>query len=76
MNTKTETIKAIEENRLFDFIASHYSEMSKDELVTIAKELAYVIDSFKDYSYAKEMTRYLKDELIGELEDQLSDEEE
>ena len=39
---KDEIMKAIEENRLYDFIANNYWRMSKDELKDVILELAWV----------------------------------
>ena len=43
MNTKNqELFQAIKENRLYDYIASHTREYSKDDLVRILLEVAWV----------------------------------
>lgn len=39
---KDEIMKAIEENRLYEFIREHYYEMDKEELKDIILELAWV----------------------------------
>lgn len=39
---KDEVMKAIEENRLYDFIANNYWKMSKEELKDVILELAWV----------------------------------
>lgn len=38
---KSEVIKALEHNELFDFVSKEYYRMSKPELVGLCKELAY-----------------------------------
>ena len=38
---KDEVMKAIQENRLYDFIANHYWEMSKEELKDILLEVIW-----------------------------------
>jgi hypothetical protein len=76
MNTRTETIKAIKDGKLFDFLANHYWEMSKDELGTIAKELAYALSSLEENAgYSLPILDDAKESLINELEDSLHDED-
>ena len=41
-----ELVKAIKENRLFDYIANHGYEYSKQELIEIIKELTYNVHCF------------------------------
>ena len=67
MNTKTETLNAIKDDRLYDFLANEGWRMTKDEVLTIAKELAFAISDRKVD---------VKEDLINELEDRLTDEDE
>lgn len=67
MNTKTETLNAIKDDRLYDFLANEGWRMTKDEVLAIAKELAFAISDRKVD---------VKEDLINELEDRLTDEDE
>lgn len=76
MNTRTETIKAINEGRLFDFLANEGYRMTKDEVIAIAKELAYALSSLEENAgYSLPILDDAKESLIDELEDVLHDED-
>lgn len=61
---RKQMLNAAERGRLYDFIANEYWQLSKDDIVNIAKECAYIIVSGRQDT--------LRDTLI-ELADNLSD---
>lgn len=58
-------INAIREDKEMDFIASHYNQFSKDELMTIIREYMYA------YYLASKKGNYSIEEIIEELEEKL-----
>lgn len=47
-NMKEEFLKAIEENRAYDFVAQNYYKMSDEELKDIALEALYAVMESND----------------------------
>lgn len=47
-NMKEEFLKAIEENRTYDFVAQNYYKMSDEELKDIALEALYAVIESND----------------------------
>ena len=58
-----ELIKAINENRIMDYISSNYYLYSKEDLKTIIVELAYQL----------ELTNNIKESIISELKIRLEE---
>jgi hypothetical protein len=48
-------IKATREGKLFDWLYDHGSEIDKDEMATIARELAYAIETTGVYPEIKDV---------------------
>ena len=59
----SELIKAINENRIMDYISSNYYLYSKEDLKTIIVELAYQL----------ELTNNIKESIISELKIRLEE---
>jgi hypothetical protein len=77
MNTKTETLNAIKDERLYDFLANEGWQMTKDEVLIIAKELAFALQDLEERAcYSLPILDDVKEDLIKELEEKLSDEDE
>lgn len=77
MNTKTETLNAIKDDRLYDFLVNEGWQMTKDEVLDIAKELAFALASLEERAcYSLPILDDVKEDLINGLEDRLSDEDE
>jgi len=64
MDIKEETLKAIEEGRLYDFIADNYYRLTKDELKDILLEVIW-----SNISNEEENKQYL----LGNLAERWSD---
>lgn len=58
MNFRFEFVKALKENRAYNFITNHYWKMSRDTLKDICLEMLHQIDQ-----------AYTREELIENLED-------
>lgn len=72
MVTKKEILKAVEENRLYDFVANEYYRMDKSDLVDLVKELTFAIHVFgRTHTYADV---YIIEELVENLTEQWEDE--
>lgn len=77
MNTKTETLNAIKDDRLYDFLVNEGWKMTKDEVLDIAKELAFAFGSLEEMAcYSLPILDDAKEDLINGLEERLSDEDE
>ena len=82
MIKKFEIMNAVKEDKLFDFVATHYWQMNKEDLVDIIKELDYAIYRLKYREpevYADTMEEFTgnlyewwEDEIAEELEEENS----
>ena len=70
--TKLQLMQAIKENNLFDAVAKEGYTMSKDNLITIIKELEYVVYDNVDVLVKRELNECLVDTL-SELWEEDSD---
>lgn len=69
MITKKEIVKAAEEGHLYDLIANRGYEMSKDDLITVAKE-CYYAGTCSSTSLTHEE---YKEELVSNLQEYISE---
>ena len=72
--TKLQLMQAIKENNLFDAVSKEGYTMSKDNLITIIKELEYVVYDNIDVLVKRELNECLVDTL-SELWEEDSDDE-
>ena len=63
------TIKALENDTLYDYVSNNYYTMSTEELATIIKELEYAIHSLLSNSDNKAIKRQVIEELQAIKED-------
>lgn len=76
MVKKTDIIKAIEDGRLYDFVACEYYQMDKSTLVDLCKELAYAIYSVNNNDVDAELLENLSDVWEDELTEESEEENE
>lgn len=72
-NVKTKVIGAFKAGMLFDFLANNAWEMDKEDLATIAKELAYTFENVMECELTTNQQKPYKEELIEGFEDNLYD---
>ena len=65
-------IKAIEERKLYDYVANNYYDMSKSELKDIILELAYAINQVGGFDIQKANDAW--EFILEEVKDRWSDE--
>lgn len=65
---KTKLIKAVKEDRLYDFIANHYYEMDKEELKDVFLEVIYAIHESEIYITN---VNAIQEQIIENIEDNI-----
>jgi len=73
---KVEIIKAVKENNLFELVAQRGHEMERRDLLTIIKELEYVVYDNVDVLVKKEINEDLVDALAELWEENVLEEAE
>ena len=73
MDNMKNYIKALRENKGYDWIANHGWEMNKGELITIIKEFDYAIHELCEHVFEDEQIAY--NSVAMELENYYMDEE-